>query len=338
MLVKIASVAVGLVATFVTTDARATTLFDEDAVLDIRLAGPIGELVDNRKEKKEMSFVLSAEGVDHEVLVRARGHSRLRVCNFAMLRLEFGFDSVATTVFENQDKLKLVTHCREGKRAGQDLLQEYIAYRIFGLLTDVSYRVRLLRIDYVDINEPDEVPAQYPFAFAVEPDDELARRIAANKAERDGISRSMLNPEQAALVYVFQYLIGNTDWSIVRADEDEFCCHNIELFEIGSELFPVPRDFDLAGLVNAPYAKPDASLRISRVTQRLYRGYCVQPDTLQSALQKINALQADIMALPETIPGLAENDRRLTSKYLAKFFDKARDERRLLDQFEARCL
>ena len=44
-------------------------------------------------------------------------------------------------------------------------------------------------------------------------------------------------------MFIFQYLIGSTDWSIVAAEADEYCCHNVDLFEIDASLLVVPYDF-----------------------------------------------------------------------------------------------
>lgn len=318
--------------------AGATPLFEDAAALDIRLAGPIRTLLRNKRDKEEFPFTLRADGIDHSIEVRARGNSRMRVCRFPLMRLDFASGTTADTVFEGQETVKLVTHCKKDERAEQDLLQEYLAYRIFNLLSDVSYRVRLLRIEYVDTDDDIRAADRYRYAFAIESTEELARRTGAEEADLASVTRSSLDPEQAALVFIFQFLIGNTDWSVVKAEGDAFCCHNIKLIAVDSRPLLLPYDFDLSGIVNAPYAKPDGSLPISRVTKRLYRGYCVTRDPLESALHRINGLRADIMALPDAVPGLSDKNRVSTSRYLAQFFDKAQEEQKLLDYFEARCL
>ena len=125
-------------------------MFASDDVLHVTVAGPISTLAENMDGKEELPFVLTAEGVEHAIAVRNRGNSRLRVCEFPPLRLDFDRDATAGTVFEGQNKLKLVTHCRNYDRGEQDMLEEYLTYRLFNALTDASFRVRLLRIRYVD--------------------------------------------------------------------------------------------------------------------------------------------------------------------------------------------
>jgi hypothetical protein len=113
---------------------------------------------------------------------------------------------------------------------------------------------------------------------------------------------------QAAHVFVLEYLIGTTDWSFALADGDDACCHNGDLLKINGKLNYVPYDFDLAGLINAAYTKPDSSIRIRKVTSRLYRGYCLSPEALQDAIQIIKSKRDDIFAVLGGTPGYSGKD------------------------------
>jgi len=139
------------------------------------------------------------------------------------------------------------------------------------------------------------------------------------------------------LVYIFQYLIGHTDWSLAKSDDDDVCCHNGGILDIESMRFYVPCDFDLAGLVNGKYAYPNPALPIRKVTQRMYRGFCTSRATLQSALGIVKARRADILGVLSAIPGLPEDDRAKGVNYLNQFFMRADDEEKLLQSFERRC-
>lgn len=317
--------------------AAAAGLFADNGVLEAELRGPVDRLVSSRPaEALELPFTLTIRGVEHRISASLRGRSRLRVCEFPPLRLRFPDGGPAGTLFEGYDDLRLVTHCRNNPGGEQDLLLEYAAYRILNLLTANSYRVRLLRIAYAEVGADDGVRTR--FGFVIEPSAELAQRIGAERAHLDGISRSALLPEQAAIVYVFQYLIGNTDWSLVTGDGDRSCCFNGNLFTSGAGLLLVPHDFDLSGLVNAGYARPDPSLRISRVTQRLYRGYCMQPEALAAALRRIVDRRSEILGLVAELPGLSGRESAAALKFLDGFFRQARNPQRLLRTFESRCL
>lgn len=318
--------------------ASAAPLFDEREVIEIGLAGPFGALFEEGEERAEQDFFLDQAGTQQALKIRVRGHSRIRVCEFPPLRLSFPFEMASQSVFAGQDKLKLVTHCRNHDRGEQDMLQEYAAYRILNVLTDISYRVRLLRIHYQDSDGvlPEQSTPRY--GFVIEPRAEFAERTGARQAVLAGFPRYRHEQQHAALMYVFQYLIGNTDWQLLRADQEEGCCHNLELFELDSQIIFVPYDFDLAGLVNARYAYPDSKLRIKRVTQRLYRGLCTDRETLRGALRAVTSRRDEILAVVSEVPELERDTIEWSADYLGGFFEEAENEERLLDTFEKHCV
>ncbi len=320
-------------------NALAAPLFEDDKVIEVTLTGPFASLFADKKSRETLPFVVAAEGVEHQIAVRLRGHSRLRFCEFPPLRLDFRNTDTTATLFAGQGKLKLVTHCRNYSRGEQDLLEEFAAYRVLNVLTDLSYRVRLLRISYVDTDGKLEADAAERYGFVLEADAALAARTGAQlERRRNGMPKSSEATEHAALMYVFQYLIGNTDWGLLTSDHDDVCCHNGTLLRIDAEVLFVPYDFDMAGLVNANYALPNPYLSIDRVRQRLYRGVCVEREVLRQAVRKVVSLQAEILdALRET-PGLSASNKAAAEDYLTAFFRRAAKEDKLLRNFERRCL
>lgn len=327
-----------LITVFWASLSGAAPLFEDDTVVDITLRGPVSTLFRDTEDRTERVFSLTVDGTAYPVGVRVRGNSRLRVCKFYPLRLNLEPDQYASTVFAGQDRLKLVTHCRNYDEGEQDLLEEYLAYRIFNVITDLSYRARLLRITYEDSDgglDPDASPR---YGFVIEPDWHLASRVGASSVELVGMPIKRYERDHAALVFVFQYLIGNTDWGFVKADYDDTCCHNGDLFEMDGQVYFIPYDFDIAGIVNARYAFPDPTLRITRVTRRLYRGLCIERDVLQRALKAIKSRQPEILEAIEEVSGLNDDSKRTALSYVGKFFDLARDEEKLLNKFEKRCL
>ena len=319
-------------------EGRSSPLFGDHTTLEIEFRGPIGAVLEAATEREEFSFTLTVgDAAPLPLEVAARGNSRLRLCRFPPLRLNFAKKAVGGTVFEGQDRLKLVTHCNDRRRDAGNVLEEYLGYRLFNLVSDLSYRVRLARITYVDTTRGTEA-AQTRWGFMIESDEELSGRTGIGKAELAGIPYSRVDHQQAALVYVFQYLIGNTDWSLATALTDEHCCHNIEVFESAGRLLAVPYDFDLSGLVDASYAEPDPSLPIRNVRVRAYRGYCESREVLETALAAISAREADILRLAREAPADDEASRDQRVRYLGDFFEQAAEAKSLVDRFERRCL
>jgi hypothetical protein len=135
-------------------------LFREHDVLEMTITAPIGTILRERSTEKYEPGKVSIIGPDgsaseFDVRVRARGNFRRENCRHPPAWLNFKRSDVAGTLFENQNKLKLVVHCDRSPLYDQLVLREYLAYRIFNELTDNSFRVRLLRVSYVD-SETDE--------------------------------------------------------------------------------------------------------------------------------------------------------------------------------------
>ena len=310
-------------------------LFDDDAEIETELVGPFSSLKIETDNRSQLPFVLRAVGTEYDIKVRARGKSRLRVCKFPPLRLNFKKGETGDTVFAGQDKLKLVVPCHLSDRAEKDLLEEYAVYRFFNLLSDASYRVRLLHIRFVD--SEGHAPDETRYAFLIESKAALADRLGGIESDLPEIALSWLDQHQLALMYVFQYMVGNTDWSLVRPYKEAACCHNGTLVETDTTTLYVPYDFDLTGLVNAPYARPAQETRLSRVTERQYRGFCMDEIILRDALKTVRDIEQEVYDIIASLPVLSESDKQRRSKYLGAFFKAAQDEDKLLRKFEGRC-
>ena len=316
---------------------HADVLFESDVALELQLMGPMWSLVENKEDRKEWPFRLRSNGVELELKVRARGNSRMRVCDFPPLRFNFKKAGTVGTPFEGQDKLKLVTRCNKGDRSENDVLKEYVAYRIFSLLSDISFHVQLVHTTINDTDGRLNDSFNSSYGFVIEPLEHMVTRVNGSLPEIPAVSLGQFDKRQAALVYVFQYLIANTDWSFVTAEDDEHCCHNIEIIKIGSKLLPVPYDFDLAGIVNASYARPDRSVNISRVVTRRYRGFCTDPDILRGALNDITSREKDVLDIISSLPMLSDKEKRKKISYIEKFFRKADDKDKMISLFEKTC-
>ena len=315
--------------------AAAGLLFEENTLLEVELAGPLESTIEDTEQRQERPFVLRVDGSEINVMVRARGKSRARLCVFPPLRISFP-DNPQGTVFAGQKSLKLVSHCRNGKKGEANAMEEYLAYRIFNLLSPVSFRVRPLRIRFTDTEKRNG--DEHRYAFLIESTDDLAARNRGELVDKTGISLGQLDQQQAALTYVFEYMIGNTDWSLVAAAEEEFCCHNGKLLEIDGAIHYVPYDFDLAGLVNARYAKPDPSLNLRNVRIRRYRGFCSNQQVLLEAVQTAVSMKKQTLDVIGSAPGLTDRERDKAISYLEDFYEKAGDSEKLTEKFARRCI
>lgn len=323
------AVAILLCCTAVADDehSAAQPLFASHETLAVRITAPLSAIQRKRDsgDYHDGTFEYQdAAGAPQalDLKLRARGNYRRREdrCRFPPIRLNFRKSQVADGLFDGQDKLKLVTHCQAGNiHYEQFILKEYLAYRILNALTDKSFSVRLLRIQWIDTDRAEDSVERY--GFLIEDDDRLADRLGYDVVESPGISPTELDPEHAARVAAFQYLIGNTDFSLIRGTAEGGCCHNAVLLGKGDQRYlSVPYDFDFAGLVNAPYAEPNPRLRIRSVRTRMYRGYCDVNDALEPALQSLRVIRDDIVALIRQQEGLDDRNRNMSIRYVEDFY------------------
>lgn len=305
--------------------AGPTPLFASDDPIRLTVKGPLGSIA--RKAADSMqphdaTLTLASPAEVHPIKLSARGLSRRKsgICQFPPLRVELAQPAPATSLLAGQRRLKLVTHCRPSEGFQQHLLLEYSAYRIFNLISPLSYRARLATVDYVEANGR---PVTTRWGFLIEDLDDLARRNALTPARvGDRIAKEQLEPMQAGRVALFQYMISNFDWSMRAGPAGEGCCHNHRLLAGGPKLVPVAYDFDYSGLVDAPYAVPPEGIKVDSVRERLYRGYCIHNQGALAAAAELRARRPAIEALYGQIPGMTASSQRKALSYLGRFFNE----------------
>ena len=321
-------------------------LFASDDMLHVSITAPITSIMRERPMEEYVAgkfHYKEADGsvVEFDIGIRTRGRFRRRVeiCDFAPLRINFKKSETSGTLFDKQDKLKLVTHCENGSpRYQQSVVSEYLAYRIFNLLTDISFRVRLLEVTYVDTDRDNRETVSY--AIFIEHQDRMAKRIDTPIVVISRmITVPMLNPEYAGLTALFQYFVGNTDFSQIATAPNEDCCHNHELFgHDGEKLYSVPYDFDMTGFVNAPHARPNARFGLRNVRDRLYRGRCVHNAQLDAAAARFNEQREAIYELVNNQEQLTNGTRRSQVRFVDGFFKDIESTKRIEKNLIEDCL
>ncbi len=266
----------------------------------------------------------------HAILLSPRGLTRRMrdTCSFPPLRVEFTVPPAPASLFERQKRLKLVTHCRSAGGFQQHVLLEYAAYRLLGVLSPNALRARLAQVDYVDAAGR---PMLSRLGFFIEDTDDAARRNGLAEVRTTLVAPARLDSREAARAALFQYMIGNFDWSMNVGPAGDDCCHNFRLMgatkEARSGIIPVPYDFDFSGLVNTPYAVVPDIVPVSSVLQRRYRGHCVHNAQVLAVVPEFRARRAELLAVLGQIPQLEERRRARAVAYLEGFFrDIATDE------------
>jgi hypothetical protein len=316
-------------------------LFQENAPLRVEMTAPFARLIDERPKEEEFQGSFTFRDVDGsrvelDLQVRARGNFRHANCDFPPLYLNFKRSQVKGTLFENQNRLKMVVHCKDSARYQQALLKEYLAYRILNSLTDQSFRVRLLDVTYVDSEE--RRPRMVRYAFLIEHVDRLGDRLGRQKLNIFPDNVQALEPGYLNLTSVFQYLLGNTDFSPILGSQTE-CCHNYELFgKEGAPLLAIPYDFDMSGFVNTPYARPESGLGIDNVKQRLYQGFCANNGHVEASIAEFLQARDSLYALAADFQEMAPSVRGLVADYMDGFYNTISDPEAVQRELIDRCI
>lgn len=317
-------------------------LFESSELLEVSIAGPFQDILDERHATDYFRGRLSYRDgdetpVDLDVRIRTRGNFRRENCDYPPVWLKFRKSEVRDTLFEGQRRLKLVVHCERGERFEQSVLREYLAYRLSNEITDKSFRARLLRVTYVNTADGEARPPRY--AFLIEHKDRLAERIDRREVKVQRTTVDTIDGAQLNLSSVFQYFIGNTDFSPIAGAPGARCCHNYVLFGHGNEaIWAIPYDFDQSGFVDAPYAAPNPRLGIRSVSTRLYRGRCHNNAQLETSLQHFREHKSAIYALVSDQQGLSDPARSRLLRFVDGFYATIDDPRRVRRSLVEKCL
>lgn len=252
-------------------------LFDQDDYLELKIIADIDSILRDTDEDPSYQDAQicykNEEGswISLNAQIRVRGHYRKSTenCNFPPLKIRIDKDERSNTIFENARELKMVTHCQsELPEYDQYVVQEFLIYRLYAVLSDVSYKTRLLRVTYLDKDDPGLTYQKY--AFFVEDQDMLEERLHGHIVSVPTVLPENIDWNHYMIISFFQYLIINTDWSLP-------IMHNIDLISLDyfKPPVPIPFDFDWSGLINIPYKVPTAGGMQTRIAERVYKGPCL---------------------------------------------------------------
>jgi hypothetical protein len=138
---------------------------------------------------------------------------------------------------------------------------------------------------------------------------------------------------------LYQYFIGNTDFSPIAGAKGEDCCHNSTLFgNEGEPIYSMPYDFDMSGFVDAPYAEPNPRFKIRSVRQRLYRGRCAHNGHLDDSLRLFREKREEIGSLIANQVELSAKSRKALTKFVEDFYEVIDNTKRLEREIVKRCI
>ncbi|MFT4670983.1 MAG: hypothetical protein ACI945_000316 [Pseudohongiellaceae bacterium] len=319
-------------------------LFKNSEILELTLNGPFSTIDKERDKEKRYEGTISYQAADLatvtlDVTYEVRGNWRLQKsnCGHAQLWLDLKRGQTPTTLFENQNRLKLVVQCGERDSNQQWLVKEQLGYDIFSQFSDLNFDTRLVQATYNDSEKIDEQRTH--LAFFIEHQNRVAERFGFQKFELNRAPRHSLDSKQANLVSLFMLLIGNTDFALTAGAPDDECCHNAKLLTDSDGInFPFPYDFDSSGYVDASYASPpNEAMNIRTNKQRLYRGYCSHTDVLDEALDEAIGTQASVEGLINSSEFASKRTKTRALKFFEEYYSTLGDDRKVQRSIVGKC-
>jgi hypothetical protein len=306
------------------------SLFGDGPPLDIALKISIGAVKDSKKDSVYLSHQLyyrrSPGPYDSiNVDLKGRGNFRFRECYFPPLAIKIKGADAKKTVFEGNKKLKLVLPCNNKESGNILILKEFLCYKLYEQVTPYSFQVRLTNIELTELRKRGGKSYNIK-GILIEDLKKAANRLQAKPLPNVRVSPSALNDTSMMRIELFQYMISNTDWSAMFQ-------HNTKLIQIGSDKYvSLIYDFDMSGLVNAPYAVVSEingeQLNVKSVRDRYYRGYCHPRGVMEYVRKEYISDEARLMAVPDQLQGeLSDKEIKGIKEYLKEFFVIIKDDR-----------
>ena len=246
-----------------------------------------------------------------KIEIKARGRYRRDqlICHYPPIRMKFPKKYDHPPLFKGQHKLKLVTHCQDE----QYVLREYYLYKAYNLLTERSFLVRLVKINYID--SEGVAPSEFRYAFFIEDEKNMAKRNKGTPLdEAISFSNNDVDRETLTLTHVFNYMIANKDFDLrVR--------QNLKVITNGNnQPIVVPYDFDWAGMVDASYTKLTSSRKPVYFERRVFQALCRTEEEFRAAFTKFQSVKDQLFAMYKNSRYLNSTVIKESLKYYKNFY------------------
>lgn len=252
-----------------------------------------------------------------KIKMRARGNFRRSKCYYKPLKVKIKKSEYKNTLFDKNKSLKVVLPCLKGKSKNDNIIIEYMAYKIYEIISPYHFKTRLLEVDYTEIKRKKTYRHQLK-GIVIEDVKKVAKRHDGN-VYKGQIHPLNLDNLTATRVALFQFMISNTDYSSGYQ-------HNGKIIFVDKKLIPIPFDFDMSGLVDTSYSMVSIvqyeELTITDVTQRLYRGFKRDKKYLYQGRKEFIAKKEEVFELINSLEPFFENPIKFTQakKFISEFY------------------
>lgn len=316
----------------------ATSIFENEEPLELTLAYDITSFIRKKSKGEYLDAKLhihisDTDSIEKNIRLKARGNFRRGHCFFPPIYLNFKTDPINQTDLVGMKKIKLVTHCSSTKSYRSYVLKEYLAYKLFNILAENSFRVKLVNIKYIDTGKKQRNYQQ--IGFLIEPLDLLVKRTNSTEIDPSHIYGKNVVKDAIDVVALFNYMIANTDW---RAKGGHNMKYIKSLEVVTTQVVPVPYDFDYSGFVGASYAIPQEWTTLKSTREREYLGYCRENDeSYLKAIQLFVDKKEQLFSEINTFEYLEEKQRTSLIEFLEEYYKLAEQPHRFVEILKHQC-
>lgn len=297
---------------------KSDLLYNDQTPLSIKLSYSNKEVNaktdDSTYIKTNMEFLHEEKWSSIEVRIRARGNFRRSECYFPPIKMKIKKDQYKETLFDGNKSMKLVLPCKLEPENNDNILQEFIAYKIYEQISPYHFKTRRVDIDFNEIRGKKTKNFKLK-GFLIEDDKRVAKRHEGKVFERyiHPMTMQHLTSVQNAF---FQYLLGNTDFSVAYQ-------HNGKLLYVDKKIIPLPYDFDMTGWVNPSYATVNSTLGISSVQDRVYRGFKRDQEYFDQVREQFIDKKSQLMQIVSSFENVFSNPKEYENmfEFMEDFFE-----------------
>jgi hypothetical protein len=309
-----------LFSSFYLSDSEKPTILEELLeVKEITLDLPLDSILAFKNKDESYTAQLTYKTKDKvkrnwNIELKTRGKYRKRVCSVPPLSIRFSKEDLKAAGFKKKRKVKLVTPCLSNWESDEYVLREYLAYKLYELVSDKHLRTQIVKIKYKNTMKNRTMKR---YGILIEDEDEMADRFDANLCEDCfNYDQSKIDGQSLRKHDLFQFMIGNTDYSLKMV-------RNMKLLipKDSSAAFVIPYDFDFCGLVNAPYSVPNSNYKLNHCRERRFLGDSEKDDQLKLATAIFKGRKKDILKYVSKFGKLSRESRIDILDYLDSFFE-----------------
>lgn len=295
-------------------------LFSGEGYTEFDMTFSFDELERLKKTDEYLPAVIELENDQKEIQkwelkIKVRGRYRRRICDFPPIKLEFDKDDLEDRGYKKDDDMKLVTHCVDDYSGKENVLREYLAYKLFEIHHDRHFRTQLLKVRYIDSESNKKTKG---IGILIEDNETVERRLQGETCDNCfSVPKDSFYLDNLHVTALFQYMIGNADWSLTM-------CRNLEMMrcDIEDKFFVVPYDFDFSGLVSANYAVPNADYNQKNIRDRVFLGYFDDINELKPYVEYFKSKKEEVLEYVKDFKELSAYSRRDITEYLEAFYDE----------------